>query len=757
MRVVWKWISQYLYSFFGAGLIGSGWGWYHIAHRPHLRFVLTTLIICSGVFVTFHITKYLFCWAVRRFKRHRFWQEEFISFIDELFFVVALLFVIFFFTSEVLSLVYVALVGVLLFIRTQYYFSHHPGGEPWRAVNRAVFLFAGFLFALESVLQYTAHYYYILDANARFFNIVVFRSVAMTLVWLSGFAVASLMYWKLSSFVRYWALALWSLVFIGAMMIWTVNVGVLYYSGLYFSPVAIEHASGGGDVINNRAMYALVSVGIVAIILFVTVLRRVVRAHSQAPRRYWYYYTAVIVLATIGVCTGLSSFKSTPERVMARSFYEHYFGTTTVVKLDPVIEKKLEKFGLLYNLNTFAVSAHPYIFSPSSTQKLLPPTLIQHPPNIVVFFVESFSARLNNVYNNTYPGVTPHFAEFANDSHTTVFKNYFNGSTPTITGTLSELCSFLPPTGHGEIDTEGKFQNHHLLCLPEVLKKQAGFKSALYMTAVDKEYAHKDGLFTSAGIEKVYGTAELKKYISAEPLAWGYSDHQMFPVLWQFMQDAHTKGAEPFFMSVATVDTHPPFNLAKDVVPYGDGKNAVFNMFHTTDDAFGIFWNQFKQSPLYDNTIVLVVADHAAFPSKFITDLFPNEAKQLTYYDENTLMMYVPQSVLPKVVDTYSSSIDLTPTLLQMLDINIPNTFEGHSIFDDRGKYPNLLGMHELGLYINQVGADGKRTVDYTIPSAISCSKEYSPSSTPYLTLCDYKQFYEWKRTMFEEGRFWKH
>lgn len=757
MRLIWNLAKRYFYSIIGAAIIGSGWSWYHIAHRPHGRFYVITALLCGAVFVGFHVFKRIFSWTVRRLGRHRFWHQEFVGFLDELFFVFSLLFVIFWFRSEALSIGYVTAVLGVLYWRTQHYFSHHPGAAPWLNVNRAVFIFTLFLFLLQSILQYVAHYYYILDSNARFFNIVVFRSVAMTLFWLAGFAVASFLYWKLPRGVRFVAVGLWSALFVLILVVWVVNVATLYYSGLYFSPVVLEHASGGGDVIRNATIYLLVLLAALVLALFMACIRLIAKAHRQVPPRYWYYYITVIVLVAAASYLGLSSFKNTPERVMAEMFYEYYFGTPEVVELNPVIKKKLEKFGLFYNLDEFYVHARPTVFSPSATRQLLPERLLKNKPNVVIFFVESFSARLNSAYNPNYPDVTPNFARLSQDKNTTIFKKYYNASTPTITGTLAQFCSFLPPTGHEEIDSKGKFQNHHLLCLPNILKKHAGFKTTNYITAVEKEYAHKAGLFTSSGIDKIYGTEELKKYISGPPLAWGYSDHQMMPVLWRFMREARATGQEPFLMTLATVDTHPPFDLAKDAVPYGDGKNAVLNMYHTTDDAFGKFWDEFTKSDLYDNTIVIVVGDHPAFPSQFITKLFPDVAKDLTFYDETTFMMYVPDSVLPRVVEVYSSGLDFTPTLLQMLDINVPNSFEGHSIFDSRSAYPNLLGMHELGLYINQIGADGKRGVLYNVPARITCPTDYTPSSTPELTLCDYKQFYDWKRQAFAEGRFWQY
>ena len=39
-----------------------------------------------------------------------------------------------------------------------------------------------------------------------------------------------------------------SILFLAFLGVWVINIGILYYSGLYLSPVALEHASGAGDV-----------------------------------------------------------------------------------------------------------------------------------------------------------------------------------------------------------------------------------------------------------------------------------------------------------------------------------------------------------------------------------------------------------------------------------------------------------------------------------------------------------------------------
>lgn len=749
-------IFQKLYAPVGSWIIAAGWGWYHFNKHPKQLFIAKELALWLGVYVGYRVGKAALVWLLAKFKKSHFWQTQFIGYSDEFFFFWSLLFIIFFFKSELVSLVYVLAVVGLVYWRSDRFLTNHPDGVGWRHVNRSVFKMAYFLFLVQAAFQYVAYHYYILDSNIRFYNIVLFRAVAMTLVWCLGFALASWWYLKLRGVARYVVPFVWVVAFVLFLSLWTVNIGVLYYSGLYFSPVALEHASGAGDVVaNSIGIYVAIGAAAVAII-FLWLVHRTFLGHTTESKRYWRWYQTVLALAALSSFLGLSSLRNTPEHDITLSFYDHWFGSTTQVTISPVILSKLKKFGLNYEPDNFYVNSRDNVFTPTSTN-YLPDKFKTTKPNIVIIYLESFSARLSDVYSSKYPGVTPNLLHFSQDPHTTVFYNYFNASTPTITGTLSQLCSFLPPTGHNEIQNERKLQNHHLLCLPEVLKKDAGYKYANYITAVEKEFANKDGIFLSMGVDKIYGTAELAQFIPGKPLSWGYSDHQLFPALWNFMEDAKNKQQEPFLMMLATVDTHPPFNLAKDAVNYQDASRPVLNMFHTTDDAFGQFWQKFKNSPYYDNTILIAVADHAIFPSALTTDLFPEEASRLSYYDPNLFLAYIPDSKLPKEVKTLSSGIDQVPTLLQILNVNIPNSFEGLSILDDRQKYPNILGMHELGLYINQQTQNGKRSVDYDLPTDIVCAENYTPSSTAHLTECDYLDFYHWKRQMFEQGRFWKH
>lgn len=731
-----------------AAFIAFCWQWYHISHRPIYRAALITITTWIVVWALFFLFKKIYKYLTEKFRRHGFWRKEFLSFLDELFLIASLFFVVFLIRVELCSLIFFCSVLILLYVRLDSRLGKHPAGDNWRVVARTLFILSAFIFAVSAGLQYFSYKFYILDSSAKYYNIVLFRSLAITMFWLCGFGIASILYLRLKNRMRHAFWLFWAVLFILALFLGITNAAVLYNLGLYISPVVVEHAGGGGIGVFWRTTVASIGIFILAGVVFVIILKKFLGAHRDDFKHSWYFFdSAVICLAFFSFIT-IASLFNTPEATIIRSFYAFFKGADTKVELLPVVAEKLKRFGLNYNEQEFYVSQKSKVYE--NEKQLLPEKFGSEKPNIIIVFLESFSSRLTEVYNPRLSGLTPGLNEMAGDAETTVFHNVYNPSTPTVTGLIAELCSFLPPTGHNEIEQEKHLQSHHLFCLPQALS-DAGWKSSLYVTAVDREFANKDSILKSMGVKEFWGTSELSKKISGDPLAWGYSDHQMFPAFFDELKNLN----QPFLSMISTVDTHPPFDLVKDEIKYEGGKNRLLNTIHTTDDAFKKFWAQFKESEFATNTIVIAIADHAVFPTAYTKDYFPDETGKMNFYDELVFMMYVPGNILSKEVSVYASAMDFAPTLLHTLKINTPNAFEGYSIFDNRENFPNLLGMHEFGLWINE-DVSGQRKTSYAIPADLRCGQsDISSSPNSPLTLCEYYNYFQWKRRMFEEGRLW--
>ncbi len=746
-----KSITQASNSLIGAFVIAAGWSFYHFSLRNHILFVFKASVLMSLVFVGYQIMKRIFKYIVNKTKRHPYWENEFYQQMDKLFLSFSLIFIIYFIRQEILSIFYAIFILTFIFWRTQKTLSIHSNSLIWKKINTLYFVFFLFIFLLNIILQYWTYRFAVVDTGTKFYNVIVFRAWSITMFWMLLYSISDLIYWNIQKLPATIIKGIWILLFLLFLTLWSINAGILYFSGLNLSPIILEHSKGSSGVVLNNVSVILFFTLLVLASVFVFLKRKILLEHKLIQKKYWGYYNLATLVLSIVSLLAFSSYKTTPEYNIFKNFYNYFTDNNTKVELNPIVQKKLERFGIQYNLNEFSINHRDNAF-PTTSTILLPTTLQKQKPNILIVFLESFSSRLSEVYNPKLNGVTPGLDKMSKDKNTTIFHNYYNASTPTVTGLLSQLCSFLPPTGHEEI-TAGGVRHHHLLCLPQILENN-GYKYSAYVTAVEKDFANKGTIITDMGTQNFFGTDELKKYINGEPLSWGYSDHQLFPATWKLMNE---QAKQPFLMMLSTVDTHPPFNLAKDMVNYGDGNNNLLNSIHTTDDAFGKFWDQFTQSSLYENTIVITVADHAIFPNSYTKDYFSDVVGKLSFYDENMFMVYVPKNILPKNIGHLSSGIDFAPTVLNLLNINSNNAFEGKSIFTERQNYPNILGMHEFGLYINQLDQTGKKMVNYSIPSHLDCSGyEYDSDITKPLTLCEFLNYYQWKKQMFSDGRFWE-
>lgn len=619
-----------------------------------------------------------------------------------------------------------------------------PAGSGRTAIVAAVEVCLSIIVA-QLLIQYVTHRYAIVALTPESWKHVVLRRTAVvSTLWMTTLAAAALALRWLPRWWRTLPPAAWWLCYTSWIFLGLLNIAIAFYSGLYFTPIVLDHIRGSGNVIFQPFTFGVFGIFFAVSALTLGLLRRYLRAMGDTRPR-WRIASCTIGLVALAVGGVSGVWRDVPEYVVLASLADAWRGDRQAGAVAPQTFAKLERFGLDYQLNDFFVARRDRIYDPTAAL-VNRGTLGSARPNVIIIFWESFSSRLSEIYNSKLNNVTPGVQRMVDHPRTTLFRNYYNATTQTVTSLLSTLCSFLPPFGHEEVRQLQNLSRLKFSCLPQVLR-QHGWGAGVYVTAVKKDFANKDSMLSSMGVTSL-GTAELKRWIAGPPLSWGYSDHQLFPAFWEVIRQQ----SEPFLAMLSTIDSHAPYNLSRDAVPYGDGSNELLNATHSTDDAFRKFWEAFVASDLADRTMLVVVGDHPAYPSVLLQHAIqPEDGSTIGYYDETFLALYLPDANLPRVVDTYASSIDLTPTLLHLLSVNTPNVFEGHSIFDARARYPNLLGMDASGLYVNQLDAHGVRRVRYDLRHVLTCSPNAPAVSV--LTLCELKEFFLWKRAMYARGR----
>lgn len=626
------------------------------------------------------------------------------------------------------------------------------------------------IFVLITVFTYLTkksfYGYYLAHRIDHVFLTVLGQTFIVSIFWIASLSGAVLFYLFIKRRIRIILPVIWALAFLINIIFWFADLKFVYFSGVEITPFLTAQAHGSGGMIFNSIKDPWIFIWFLFAVSVGALLRRLfkdIEKNRQSARLFFVFFLCGFLPLLL-----FPSFKNLQEYIVPSNFLSYYSGQKepegpAAGENELGFLKKLKRFGIEYNFNRPDVLYHERVYDPSQAPAI-DSEVIRGKPNILIVFLESFSNDVTSIYNPQLAGLTPNLEKMAQNPNTTVFSNYYNASTPTITGLIAQLCSFIAPSGNEDMKKNGTLAEHQLLCLPEILKNN-GYNDVFYLHAVEKTFANKDKVLQNAGVdyERIYAKDEVAAFIKernlqstvgSKPLSWGWSDHQLYPVFEELIKSA---GPQPFLGMLMTIDTHIPYVNSKDVIKYpSPNANTGLNAFYTADDAFGKFWDYFLNSELKDNTILIAVADHAAFPTLYtdMKDLFGG-AKNKTFFDKTIFMAYIPDSTLPETVDTYASSIDFTPTLLHILGINPPNFFEGHSIFFDRELYPNVLGVNEFQLYINQLDGNGERKISYDDPRFMVGRKNKEPESE-LLTLTDFLSYYKWKRQVIKEGRFWK-
>ena len=211
--------------------------------------------------------------------------------------------------------------------------------------------------------------------------------------------------------------------------------------------------------------------------------------------------------------------------------------------------------------------------------------------------------------------------------------------------------------------------------------KNAGY-SLEYYYGGDADFTNMRSYLVSSGIEKIISETDFP--LSERQGKWGAPDHTLFQ---RFLKDLkEEKQQEPFFKIVQTSSSHEPFE-----VPFYRLDDKVLNAFAYADSCVGDFVRQYKETPMWKNTLIVLVPDHlGAYPRPVENPL-----------EGHTIPLILIGGAVkePRVVDTYASQIDIAATLLSQLGLPHDDFTFSKNIFNPSSPHfgyftePTLFGM----------------------------------------------------------------
>ena len=257
-----------------------------------------------------------------------------------------------------------------------------------------------------------------------------------------------------------------------------------------------------------------------------------------------------------------------------------------------------------------------YILGPRSETDSLIAKLYTHPkagntisvlnmkrPNIVVLVWESLSSKVAGSFGGKFPS-TPNLDKQSRESLR--FENYFATGDRSDKG-LASLMSGVPAVGRLSIMAQPN-QVIRLPFLPRLLKKE-GYRSA-FLYGGDLEFSNIKGFMMEAGFDRLIGKDDFSD--NPFPSKWGVHDQYLF----EKQLEMAGKETAPFFHTLFTLSSHEPFEFPHSPPPGNLPVDSLLCRAHRyTDACLGKWLAEAKKTTWWNNTLVVIVADHGhSFP-----------------------------------------------------------------------------------------------------------------------------------------------
>lgn len=224
-------------------------------------------------------------------------------------------------------------------------------------------------------------------------------------------------------------------------------------------------------------------------------------------------------------------------------------------------------------------------------------------------------------------------------------------------------------------------QGRGIAAIPSTLRR-AGY-STCYLYGGDQSFMNKGRYLSAAGYERVMGIEDIDVEKS-ERDQWGANDSIAFERLFSYVTSEERK--TPWCVGFQTLSSHEPWK-----VPYERLRDRILNAFAYTDHCLGRFLDRLSHTPVWDNTLVIIFADHGYPYNQFYDrpDFF------------HIPLLFVGGALKRTGnVETLISQSDIAATVLSQMNITHRQFPYSRNIFSSRYVSPCVYATYPAGVML---------------------------------------------------------
>lgn len=292
--------------------------------------------------------------------------------------------------------------------------------------------------------------------------------------------------------------------------------------------------------------------------------------------------------------------------------------------------------------------------------------------NVIYIHLESIQNFLID-YELNGEEVMPFLNSLTRDTNTLYFDNFYQqtaqGKTADAEFMVENSLFGLPQGSAFSMKGLNTYQ-----AAPAILSQQKGYTSAVFHGNT-RSFWNRDEIYKSFGMDQFFDSS----YYDMSPenvTNYGLMDKPFFEESIPLLQSL----PQPFYSKFIMLTHHYPFTMDQEkttLAKHVTGDKTVDNFFQTarySDEALEQFFNDLKESGLYDNSVIVIYGDHYGISQNH------NKAMEVVLGKEVTPAVSAELQEVPLIIHspglkggvnhTYGGQIDLQPTMLHLLGID---------------------------------------------------------------------------------------
>lgn len=377
--------------------------------------------------------------------------------------------------------------------------------------------------------------------------------------------------------------------------------------------------------------------------------------------------------------------------------------------------------------------------------------------NLILIQMESMQ---NMVVQKEYRGqeLTPVLNQLIKDPGSYYFDNFY---CQIGAGNTSDAEFAVNHSLFGSIEayTYQLFENNYFHGLPKIMREK-GYSTSVFH-GYDKSFWNRENIYPKLGFDTYYSGED---FLSDEideiggGNIVGISDQAFYHQSIEKMKNLST----PFYSFLISLSTHNPFGLpeylrgielqAQDDNIFGDYLNSV----HYADNSLGVFFEELKESGIYEDSIIILYGDHFGMTkadtnlSSLLSDWL---GKEYTYDEMNRVPMivHIPGHEGSGTYSLSGGQLDLFPTISYLMGVEELNTlYLGQNLFTaSNGFVPIQMHMLKGSFIMDDVVFEMSRD------GIFKHSKAWNRNTLELLDIENYEEEYKVAKQSVELSEFY--